>query len=236
MYYTSYFLCLGPIFILGLVVQMVLKSRFDKYSRVRTSRNITGAQAARYILDSQGLRHVRIEHVGGFLSDHYDPRAQVLRLSPQVADTPSISAVGVAAHETGHALQDAKGYPFLRFRSAIVPVVNIGSWVGPIVIMIGLGLEWLTRSSGLGIYVAWLGVFLFSAVVLFAFVTLPVELDASKRAKRLLYDSMIVDKNELKGVDSVLDAAAWTYVVAAIAALLQLLRWVWIVASLGRRR
>ncbi len=231
-YYNPTFFCFFMLaLILGIVAQAAVKSKFNKYSKVRTMRGLTGAQAAREILDANGLYDVTVEETQGFLSDHYDPRSRTLRLSPDVARQPSVAAVGVAAHETGHALQHANGYVPLKLRSAMVPAVQVGTWLGPIVIISGLGLEFLMRASGLGMGIAWFGVALYALVALFSVITLPVELDASARAKKLLYQYNIVDKQELSGVSSVLNAAAWTYVVAAIAALLQLARWVLILMA-----
>lgn len=233
--YNSTFLCfLLPALILGFIAQAAVKSKFNQYSQVRTMRGLTGAQVARQILDTNNLADVTIEETQGFLSDHYDPRTRTLRLSPQVARVPSVAAVGVAAHETGHALQHSTGYWPLQLRSFMVPAVQIGSWVGPLVIISGIFLEALFRLGNLGLAVAWFGVGLYALVALFSVVTLPVELDASARAKKLLYQYNIVDQRELAGVSSVLNAAAWTYVVAAIAALLELARWIFIL--MGRRR
>ena len=233
-YYNPAFFCLFMVaLILGFVAQAAVKSRFNKYAKVRTMRGLTGAQAAREILDANGLYDVTVEETRGFLSDHYDPRSRTLRLSPDVARQPSISAVGVAAHEAGHALQHAKGYVPLKLRSAMVPAVQLGTWLGPLVIISGLGLEFFMQATGLGMTIAWLGVGLYALVAFFSVVTLPVELDASSRAKKLLYQYNIVDKQELSGVSSVLNAAAWTYVVAAIAALIELARWIFIL--MGRR-
>ena len=235
LYYNPTFFCLLMVaMILGFVAQAAVKSKFNKYAKVRTMRGLTGAQAAREILDANGLYDVTIEESKGFLSDHYDPRSRTLRLSPDVARQASISAVGVAAHESGHAIQHAQGYVPLKLRSAIVPAVQLGTWLGPLIIISGLGLEFLMQSTGLGLGIAWLGVGLYALVAFFSVVTLPVELDASARAKKLLYQYNIVDKQELAGVSSVLNAAAWTYVVAAIAALLELARWVLIL--MARRR
>ena len=231
-FYDSTFFCfIIPALILGLVAQAMVKSKFNKYAKVRTMRGLTGAQVARQILDTNGLYDVSVEETQGFLSDHYDPRSRTLRLSPNVARAPSVSAVGVAAHEAGHALQHAKGYIPLQLRSLMVPAVQIGSWLGPLVIIGGLGLEYLMQASGMGLTLAWLGVGLYAVVALFSVITLPVELDASARAKKLLYQYNIVDKQELAGVSSVLNAAAWTYVVAAIAALLELARWIFILTA-----
>jgi uncharacterized protein len=233
-YYDSTFFCLIiPVMILGFIVQMMVKSQFNKYAQVRTMRNMTGAQVAREILDSNGLQDVVVQETSGFLSDHYDPRTRTLNLSPDVARTPSVSAAGVAAHEAGHALQHASGFFPLQIRSALVPAVQFGTWLGPIIIMSGLALEFFMRASNLGMVVAWFGVGLYALVAVFSVITLPVELDASSRAKKLLYQYNILDRQELAGVNSVLNAAAWTYVVAAIAAILQLVRWILI---LGRRR
>ena len=231
----TFFIFIIPALIMGLIAQAVVKGRFNKYSQVRTLRGLTGAQAAREILDSNGLSDVSIEETQGFLSDHYDPRSRTLSLSPQVARSASVAAVGVAAHESGHALQHASGYFPLQIRSAMVPAVQFGSWLGPLVIMAGILLEALMGAFGLGNALAWFGVILFSVVVVFSFVTLPVELDASARAKKLLYQYNIVDRQELGGVNKVLNAAAWTYVVAAISALLQLLRWIFILSASRRR-
>lgn len=231
-FYDSTFFCfIIPALILGFIAQAAVKGKFNKYSEVRTARGLTGAQVARQILDSNGLYDVVVEETQGFLSDHYDPRSRTLRLSSQVARVPSVASVGVAAHEAGHALQHAKGYAPLQIRSLMVPAVQFGSWLGPLVIISGIGLEYFMRASGLGMTIAWLGVGLYALVALFAIVTLPVELDASARAKKLLYQYNIVDRQELAGVSSVLNAAAWTYIVAAIAALLELARWIFILTA-----
>ena len=234
-FYNPTFLCfIIPALILGFIAQAMVKSRFNKYAQVRTMRGLTGAQVARQILETNGLYDVTVEETQGFLSDHYDPRGRVLRLSPQVYRVPSISAVGVAAHEAGHALQHAKGYIPLQLRSFMVPAVQFGSWLGPIIIIGGILLEAFLNLSQLGLGLAWFGVGLYALVALFSVITLPVELDASARAKNLLYQYNIVDKQELSGVTSVLNAAAWTYVVAAISALLELARWVFILVGVGR--
>lgn len=198
-------------------------------------RGLTGAQVARQILDTNGLHNVTVEETQGFLSDHYDPRTRTLRLSPDVARVPSVAAVGVAAHEAGHALQHATGYVPLQLRSTLVPAVQFGSWLGPLIIIGGILLETLLGVTNLGLTLAWFGVALYAVVAFFAVVTLPVELDASARAKKLLYQYNVVDQRELAGVSSVLNAAAWTYVVAALAAILELARWIFILVGMGRR-
>ena len=224
-----------PTMILGFIAQSMVKSRFNKYSKVQTLRGLTGAQAAREILDSNGLYEVRIEEAGGGqLSDHYDPRGRVLRLSHDVARRPSVAAVGVAAHEAGHALQHANGYFPLQVRSAMVPAVQFGSTLAPWIIMGGILLQAAIGLTQLGAIIAWIGVAAYGLVVLFSIVTLPVEIDASSRAKKLLYQYNIVDKQELSGVTSVLNAAAWTYIIAALAALVQLLYWVIRLTALNR--
>lgn len=234
-YDPTFLVFIVPALILGIIAQATVKGRFNKYSQVRTLRGLTGAQAAREILDSNGLHHVSIEESRGMLSDHYDPRSRTLRLSSQVARSPSVASVGVAAHEAGHALQHASGYMPLQLRTAMVPAVQFGSWLGPLIIMAGILLEAVMGAFALGNAMAWFGVALFGTVAVFSVVTLPVELNASARAKTLLYQYNIVDRRELNGVNKVLNAAAWTYVVAAIAALLQVLRWVFILSGSRRR-
>ncbi len=235
-YDPLFLLFIIPTMVLGFIVQSSVKSKFNKYSRVPTARGLTGAQAAREILDANGLYDVRIEEArGGQLSDHYDPRARVLRLSPDVARRPSVAAVGVAAHESGHALQHAKGYLPLQLRSALVPAVQFGSNLAPWIIMGGILLQALLGLTQLGYMIAWVGVIAYGLVALFAIVTLPVELDASARAKKLLYQYNIVDRTELQGVNAVLNAAAWTYVVAALAAVMQLLYWIIRLNGMRRR-
>lgn len=222
-----------PGLVLGLFAQSRVKGAFNKYSKIRTHRNVTGAQVARALLDAQGLYDVTIERTEGTLSDHYDPRSKVLRLSPQVYDEPSVAAAGVAAHEMGHALQDAGGYAPLNLRSALVPAANFGSNLAPLIFMAGLFLDVFIRGTGLGYYISLLGVFLFGLAVLFTLITLPVEFDASKRAKKLLVSNGILFDDEMTGVNKVLDAAALTYVAAAVAAIGQLLYYVAILS--GRR-
>jgi Zn-dependent membrane protease YugP len=207
-----------PALILGLWAQWKVQSAFRRNSEIRTARGATGAQVARAVLDENGLSDVQVERVGGFLSDHYDPGHRVLRLSPDVYDGASLSAAGVAAHEAGHALQHKDGYAALKLRSAMVPTVQIGSWIGPIIFMVGLFMQ-----GALGTSLAWLGVILFAAVALFTLVTLPVEFDATRRAKQQLVASGIVIGNEMNGVNQVLDAAALTYVAGAVQAISTLL-------------
>jgi len=220
-----YFLFALPALILGLYAQFKVKSAFSKYSRVPNAAGITGAQAARRILDANGLTHVDVERTQGMLSDHYDPRSKTLRLSPAVYETPTLAAVGVAAHEAGHALQDKTGYAALQLRSAMVPSVQIGSWLGPIIFMVGLLMSFTT--------LAWIGLILFGATALFALVTLPVDFNASNRAKQLLVSQGILAPQEMGGVNKVLDAAALTYVAAALQAIMTLLYYATLL--MGRR-
>ena len=215
-----------PGLLLGLYAQSRVKSNFNKYAKVRTERNITGAEVARQLLDAQGLYEVAIEETQGFLSDHYDPRSKVLRLSPDVYRTPSIAAAGVAAHEMGHALQDAGGYFPLQIRSALVPAAQFGSSLAPWLFIGGL----LLNFTGL----AWVGVIMFAAAVLFTIITLPVEFDASARAKKLLVSSGVLFGDEIEGVNKVLNSAAWTYVAAAVSAIGTLLYYVLLLSG-GRR-
>jgi len=227
MFFDPLFLLLAlPGLLLGLFAQARVKGAFNKYSKIRTLRNVTGAEVARNLLDAQGLYDVAVEETKGFLSDHYDPRSKVLRLSSEVYQTPSVAAAGVAAHEMGHALQDAGGYFPLQIRSALVPAAQFGSSLAPWLFIGGLLLNFTT--------LAWVGVILFAAAVLFTLITLPVEFDASARAKRLLQSHGLLVGDEMEGINKVLNAASWTYVAAAVAAIGQLLYFVLLLTG-GRR-
>jgi hypothetical protein len=215
-----------PALVLGLWAQWRTQSAFRQNAQIRTARGLTGAQVARQVLDGNGLYDVQVERVEGFLSDHYDPSKRVLRLSPDVYDGQSLSAAGVAAHEAGHAMQHKLNYAPLQLRSAMVPTVQIGSWIGPIIFMVGLFM-----TSAFGTTLAWVGVGLFAAVALFALVTLPVEFDATRRAKQQLVASGIVIGNEMRGVDAVLNAAAMTYVAGAVQAISTLLYYVFLLTG-----
>jgi len=218
-----------PAFILMLVVQWYVKSSYNQWSKVQARSRISGSQAAERLIRSANLYEVRVEEVNGRLSDHYDPRNKVLRLSRDVYYGDSVAALAITAHELGHALQDRDGYAPLRFRSAIVPVVNIGSYLGWILILLGMLLS--------VVEISWLGVIVFSGGAFFALATLPVELNASARAKQLLVGSgLIVGDDELPGVNKVLNAAALTYVAALITAVLQLIYWVMLVLGMGGQR
>ncbi len=224
-----YILFMAPAFILMLAVQFYVNSSYSKWSRVPSRLRISGAQAAQQLIRYSGLYNVRIEGTPGQLTDHYDPRNKTLRLSEGVYRSASVAALAVAAHELGHALQDQEGYTPLRLRSALVPAVNIGSYLGWILLMVGF----LLRSPQL----AWLGVIVFSAGAVFALATLPVEFNASARAKRLLVESgLISTEEEMRGVNQVLNAAALTYVAALVTAILQLLYYASLVMGMGGRR
>jgi uncharacterized protein len=212
--YGLYILFSLPALLLGLWAQFKVQGAFNKYSKVRTYVGLTGAEVARRILDTNGLNNVQVEETGGMLSDHYDPGKRVLRLSSEVYRSNSVAANGIAAHEAGHALQHQEGYAMLNLRSALVPTVQIGSWLGPIIFMVGLFL-----SSTLGTQIAVIGLILFGATAVFSLITLPVEFDASRRAKTVLSTSGMIYNQEMDGVNAVLDAAALTYVAAAIQAI-----------------
>jgi uncharacterized protein len=224
-----YLILMAPAIILMMVAQWYVSSTYNKWSKVPARSRLNGAEAAQRLARNGGLYNVSIEGVRGNLTDHYDPRKKVLRLSQGVYNSNSVAALAIAAHELGHAVQDQQGYAPLRLRSALVPAVNVGSSLGWILIIIGLIIG--------ATQIAWLGVAAFSAGAVFALATLPVEFNASARAKRLLRDSgMIIGADEQRGVNAVLNAAALTYVAALVTALLQLLYFVMLVAGGGRRR
>jgi Zn-dependent membrane protease YugP len=224
-----YLMFMAPAIIMMVVVQLYVNSAYKKWSQVPTRSRMSGAEAAQHLIRSGGLYDVNIEGVSGRLSDHYDPRKKTLRLSQGVYEGRSVASLAITAHELGHAMQDRDDYFPLRLRSALVPAVNIGSYLGWILIIIGIFL----KMTGL----AWLGVAVFAGGALFALATLPVELNASARAKRLLVDSgIIVGQDEQRGVNNVLNAAALTYVAALVTAVLQLLYYVTLVLGMGGRR
>ena len=210
-----------PGMLLSAGASFLVKSAFSRYSRVGTRRGLTGAQAAQLLLDRAGIHDVQVVPVPGHLSDHYNPQTKQLALSQDVYGSNSVAAVGVATHEAGHAIQDAVGYVPLKLRALRVPAANIGGQLGPIVLMIGLMM--MFAGSALGKPVLLLGVVLFSLVLLFQLITLPVEFNASLRARRLVVEAGIVTPDERGGIDKVLTAAALTYVAAAISTALTLL-------------
>ncbi|MGN1125891.1 MAG: zinc metallopeptidase [Ruminococcus sp.] len=214
----TYIVFMLPCFILSMICQIKVKSNFSKYSNVPNMRGMTGAQAAQYVLNQYGVTGVRIEPTSGSLTDHFDPRTNVIRLSQDVYNVASVAAVGVACHEAGHAVQHATGYVPNKIRSAVVPAARIGSNVGWILFLIGLFLP--TQYS----FILWLGIIFFSLSVLFTVVTLPVEFDASRRALKCIRETNLLNTEEYEGTKKVLQAAAMTYVAAAATALLQLLR------------
>jgi Zn-dependent membrane protease YugP len=224
-----YFVFALPALLFGLWAQWRVKSALKKYSQERVYSGMSGAEIARRILDSRNLQDVRVEPTQGFLSDHYDPSTRVLRLSPQVYQGNSVAAAGIAAHETGHALQHAEGYTPLQIRTFMVPTVQIGSWLGPIIFMVGL-----FTTKLFGTTLAWVGLALFGATALFALVTLPVELDASKRAKEILTTQGFVFQGQLEGVSRVLNAAALTYVAAAVQSLSTLMYYAFLLTGISR--
>lgn len=216
-YYDPTYMLIVISALISLFAQFLVNSRFSKYSRVRSRSGMTGAQAAERILQSQGIYDVAIQRVSGKLTDHYNPRNKTLNLSDAVYASTSVAAVGVAAHECGHAIQHARGYAPLSFRSALVPVANIGSQLSWLFIILGI-------FFGGSHTLIMIGILMFSAAVLFQLVTLPVEFNASGRALKLLSETGILQKDEVSDTRKVLSAAALTYVAAATTAVLQLLR------------
>ena len=224
-YYDSTYILVIIAFALTLFASFGVKSTFARYDKIRNTRGITGADAARRILSSNGIGNVTVEHTSGSLTDHFDPRTNVVRLSDATYNSTSVAAIGVAAHECGHAIQHSVGYAPIKLRNAIVPVVNIGNTLSMPLFFIGLVM---------GAYkLALAGALLFSFVLVFQLVTLPVELNASRRALKILDEFDILGNSELRGAKKVLTAAAMTYVAAVAATALQLLR---LLTILNRRR
>ena len=233
-YYDPTYILLLPAIIFAFYAQTKISSAYGRYTKVRNRNNITGAQAARMILDANGLADVPIEITKGRLSDHYDPSKRIMRLSPEVYNAPSIAAVSIAAHESGHAIQHSAGYVPLSIRNAIVPVVNIASMLSWPLLIIGL-----LVGSATGSFIFNLGVLFFLGVVVFHAITLPVEFNASHRALQTLENQQLLYDDELPGARKVLKAAALTYVAALLMSALQLLRYVLIFlgrSNRGRRR
>ncbi len=225
---SQYLLFMVPAILAMLAAQLYVNSVYRKWGKVPTSSGATGLDAIRRILSHTAMKDIRVQQVPGQLTDHYDPRKKELYLSPAVYQGNSVASVAIAAHELGHAQQDQEGYFPLQLRSMLVPAVNIGSTLGWILIMVGLVLNWIG--------IAWLGVFAFSGGAIFALATLPVELNASSRAKVLLQNSgILLTSQEQRGVNQVLDAAALTYVASLFTSVMQLLYWISIVSG-GRRR
>jgi Zn-dependent membrane protease YugP len=220
-----------PALLLAFYAQWRVSSAYGRYSRKPNARGISGHEAARILLRSAGLDHVRVEETPGKLSDNYDPGKKVLRLSKGVSQNRSVASLGIVAHEVGHAMQDATNYTPLRVRSGLVPAVQIGSWLGPLIFFAGFFLSGLTGSTA----IAWLGLFLFAGTVVFALVTLPVEFNASKRALQLLRTYQLADGRELQETKQVLDAAALTYVAALAQAVSTMLYYVFLLTGFSRR-
>ena len=220
-----------PALLLAFYAQWKVRSTYNRLSRKANGRGISGSEAARILLRSAGLDQIRVEEVRGRLSDHYDPRKKILRLSQGVAQSRSVASLGIVAHEVGHAMQDATSYTPLRVRSGLVPMVQIGSWLGPIIFFVGFFLSGLTGSTT----IAWLGLFLFAGTVVFALITLPVEFNASKRALQLLRSYQLADGRELQEAKQVLDAAALTYIAALAQAISTLLYYVFLLTGFSRR-
>lgn len=224
----TYLVFIVPCIIITLICQVKVQSTFSKYSKIRNSRNITGTQAAEYVLRQNGVTGVRIEHVSGSMTDHFDPRTNVIRLSDTVYNSNSIAAVGVACHEAGHAVQHAEGYLPNKIRGFILPMAKIGSQLSWILILLGL-----IFTAKVGFVLLYIGIVLFSLSVLFTIATLPVEFNASKRALECIRESDLLYGDEYTGAKRTLQAAAMTYVAAALTAIMQLLRL--IIIARGRR-
>ena len=226
----TYIVLVMPALILAMAAQGKVSSTFNKYSRVQSHIGITGAEAARRIMEQNGIYDVSIERVSGNLTDHYDPSRKVLRLSDSVYSSSSIAAIGVAAHETGHAIQHARNYAPLSLRSLLVPLANIGSRLSMPLILIGLLFSF---ASSMGNMLITLGIIFFGLSVVFTIITLPVEFNASRRAIACLDESRILYSDEIDGAKKVLSAAAMTYVASTVVALANLLR---LIVVFGNRR
>ncbi len=229
----TYVILVLPAVLLSVWASMKVNSTFKRYSTVRPVGGITGAEAARRVLDANGLYNVRIEHIRGNLTDHFDPRTNVIRLSDNVYGVSSISAIGVASHEAGHAVQYAKGYKPLQIRNAIIPITNLGSRLAIPLVILGI------LFAGFGeqfIYVAYAGIGCFALSTLFQLLTLPTEFDASRRALMSMESYGLLYREELDGAKKVLSAAAMTYIAALTVSVMQLLRLIIIVSGNDRRR
>lgn len=228
-YYMDYWyvVLVLPAIVLGLIAQIMVKTTFNKYSKVGSRRGLTAAEAVMRILRDNGLSHIRVERVAGNLTDHFDPKNNVIRLSDSVYDSTSIAAIGVAAHEAGHAVQHATNYVPIKIRNSIVPIANFGSNLALPLIIFGLVLSFEP--------LVWIGIILYSALALFQLVTLPVELNASRRATETISNMMLLDDEEVKGAKKVLTAAALTYVAALVTTLAHLFRFIMLARGRDRR-
>lgn len=242
MYYGfdyTYIIFVLPAILLSLITQILVKSSFSRYNKVLSKRNTTGAQAAQLLLQKNGIYDVRISHISGSLTDNYNPSNKVLSLSDSTYSSASIAAIGVAAHETGHAIQHATGYKALGLRSTLVPAANIGSRFGPTLAILGIIFGNTAKASeifSIAQLITNIGIILFGIAVLFYLITLPVEFNASRRALKILRDTNTLDKSELSGVRKVLSAAAMTYVASALTAIGSLLRLIILSNSRNNRR
>jgi Zn-dependent membrane protease YugP len=221
-----YLVFAAPALLLAVFAQWKVSSAYDKYTKIRNARNLNGLQVAQYLMRANGM-NLNVSGTPGHLTDHYDPRDKTLYLSQGVADTPSVAALAIVAHEVGHAVQDAQGYAPMRFRSFLVAPANAGPWIGYILFIVGI----FINMSGL----VWLGILFFSLGLLFALATLPVEFNASGRALQMLRSSALVGQGEVDAAQAVLTAAALTYVAAAAQALSQLLYYVFVALNLRNR-
>ena len=229
----TYLVIVLPCILLSLWASSSVKSTFNKYSNVLSIRRITGEQAAQRVLYANGVRGVQIQRVSGNLTDHYDPKSNVIRLSDSVFNSTSVAAIGVAAHEAGHAVQYAQNYAPIKFRAAIIPITNIGSKLAMPLILVGILLSYLGNFSYTLVY---LGIAAFSLSLVFQLATLPVEFNASRRAIRAIEEGNILTEEEQRGAKRTLKAAAMTYVAATAVALAQLLRLIVLFGGRGRRR
>ena len=229
----TYIFLVLPCIILSLWASMNVKSTFNKYSQKHSSRRITGAEAAHRVLQSNGIPNVRVERISGHLTDHFDPRTNVIRLSDQVFDSTSIASIGVACHEAGHAVQHATHYAPIKLRTAVIPVTNIGSRLAMPLILIGILLSFLGNFSYTLVYI---GIGCFALTLLFELITLPVEFNASNRAIQAIEDYGMLNAEEIKGAKKTLQAAALTYIAAAAVTLAQLLRLILLFGGRNRSR
>lgn len=223
--YLSYLAFMLPALVFGLIAQWMVKSRFKKFSKIASKRGMTGADAARAVLNAGGVYNVGIGRVSGDLTDNFNPTTNMISLSDTVYDNTSVAAIGVAAHEAGHALQYAENYAPIKFRMSILPICNIGSKIGPLLIIIGCFISFSAESVNieLGQLIYFIGLILFGAVAVFQIATLPVELNASKRALKALSSGALLDSRELSDAKKVLTAAALTYVAALVTSIMQVL-------------
>lgn len=230
---TTYLFLVLPCIIISLWASMNVKSTFNKYSQMLSSRRITGSEAARRVLQANGISNVRVERISGHLTDHFDPRTNVIRLSDQVFDSTSIASIGVACHEAGHAVQHATQYAPIKLRTAVIPITNIGSRLAMPLILIGILLSYLGNFSYTIVYI---GIGCFALTLLFELITLPVEFNASNRAIRAIKDYAILTPEEITGAKKTLQAAALTYIAAAAVTLAQLIRLILLFGGRSRNR